>query len=117
MRGRGRCVALAGGQRACYGLRVGDDVGLLMLEQLKGLRTDIGGVRDEVRGTNARLDQTNARLDQTNARLDAVEGTLQDLAAQMLILARFVRNIGDKYEAELEGIKDRLTRVENKLDA
>jgi chromosome segregation ATPase len=92
-----------------------DDVGVLMLEQLKGLRGDIGALREDVQGTNARLDQTNARLDQTNARLDNVEETLKDLATQMLILARFVRNIGDKYDRELDEIKERLGRVENKL--
>lgn len=94
-----------------------EDVGVLMLEQLKGLRSDIGALREDVGQTNARLDQTNARLDQTNVRLGRVEETLQDLATQMLILARFVRNIGEKYDRELDAIKDRLSRVEDKVGA
>jgi len=88
---------------------VGDDVGVLMLEQLKGLRGDITQLRGDVAGV-----RDEVRL--TNARLGKVEDTLQDLAAQMLILARFVRNVGEKYDRELDGIKDRLGRLETKLD-
>ena len=90
-----------------------ESVNVLMLEQLKGLRSDISGLREDVQGTNARLDQTNLRLDQTNLRLDKVEETLQDLAAQMLILARFVRNIAERYDDEIAAIKARLDRLES----
>ena len=91
---------------------VDDDDRTFLLEQLKGLRSDISGLREDVQGTNARLDQTNLRLDQTNLRLDKVEETLQDLATQMLILARFVRNIAERYDDEIAAIKARLDRLE-----
>lgn len=114
-----------------------DEVGYLMLEQLKGLRTDVGGLRADVGGLRAEVGGlrsdvgglrtdvgelrvevrgTNERLDHANLRLDTVETTIRDLAAQMLLLGRFVRHVGDKYDGELESIKDRLATVERRLD-
>ena len=83
-------------------------------------------IRDEVRGTNTRLDGTNARLDkletslngridETNQRLGVVEGTLKDLAGQQLILTRYVKNIADRHEQEIDDLRERMVRVETKL--
>lgn len=95
--------------------------------EMKALGTNLGGRISE---TNARLDQTNARLetvvetmdrrfgetnarlDETNSRLGVVEGALRDLAAQQLMLGRFVRKLVDNDIGEL---RDRLARVEAKL--
>lgn len=114
---------VAASRTACYGECVTDDVGVLMLEQLKGLRGDVtglrgdvGGLRGEVTGLRGDVAGVRDEVRVTNARLEKVEDTLQDLAAQMPILARFVRNIGEKYDRELEGIKDRLGRLESKRD-
>ena len=114
-----------------------DEVGYLMLEQLKGLRSDVGGLRSDVGGLRSEVGGlrtdvgalrsevgelrvevcgSNDRLDLANARLGTVETTIRDLAGQMLILGRFVRNVGEKYDLELESIKDRLTNVERRLD-
>lgn len=100
----------------------------LMLEQLKGLRSDVQGVRAETIAVRTELKAeigslrdevhiTNERLDITNKRLDVVETTLRDLAAQLLILGRFVRNVSDKYDRDLEDVKARLRKVEDKLGA
>lgn len=86
------------GQRrglACYGECVTDDIGVLMLEQLKGLRGDVGGLRVQTSPGSMRIVAgVRDEVRVTNSRLEKVEDTLQDLAAQRLILARFVRNVG-----------------------
>jgi len=102
--------------------------------EMKALGANLGA---RISDTNARLDQTNARLDQTNVRLEAVvttmdrrfgetnarldetnsrlgavEGALLDLAAQQLMLGRFMRKLVDTDIGEL---RERLARVEAKL--
>lgn len=100
--------------------------GELTVAILREIRDGVRETRDEVRRTrddlsgmigqtNARLDQTNTRLDQTNARLATVEETLRDLAAQQLILARYVKNVVDRHEEAIADLRERLARVETKL--
>lgn len=80
-------------------------------DELRATRTDLGGLIQE---TNARLDQTNARLDQTNLRLERVEETLRDLAAQQLMLTRYVKNVVDRHEEAIADLRERLARIEAK---
>ena len=82
-------------------------------------------IRDEIRGTNGRFDQLGGRVDrlhddlvllrhETNARLEKIEETLRDLAAQQLMLTRYVRNVVDRHEQDLASIKERLARLEER---
>ena len=113
------------------------EVQYLMLEQLKLLRTDVqgvkvevsgvkfeisalktglAGVKAEVAGVRSEVVEVREAVGVTNQRLGIVEETLRDLAAQMPLLARFVRNVGDRYDHELDEVKARLTRVEAKIE-
>jgi chromosome segregation ATPase len=104
----------------------GGEVGYLMLEQLKLLRGDVQEVRTEVKDLRGDVQEVRTEVkdlrgdvqdlrgavDVTNSRLAVVEETLRDLSAQMLILARFVRNVTEKYDKDLELVKARLDRLE-----
>lgn len=37
---------------------------------------------------------------------------MRDLAAQMLMLGRYIRNVVDRHEQEISTIKERLARIE-----
>lgn len=55
-----------------------------------------------------RLDEVNVRLDKTDARLFLLEGVVRDLAGQMLLLGRYVKNVvGD--------LQQRVTRLETRF--
>ncbi len=46
-------------------------------------------IREEIRGTNSRMDKLGADMD---ARFEVIETTLRDLAGQMVILARGIKD-------------------------
>jgi hypothetical protein len=91
-------------------------------------------IRDAVRGTNdridtldknlssrievmgltlsARIEATNERLDVTNERLSVVEHTVRDLATQLLMLGRYVKN---RTEVAIEDLLERVARLEAKV--
>jgi methyl-accepting chemotaxis protein len=58
---------------------------------------------------SARIDQTNARLDETNARLSVVEHVVKDAAEQIVFLGRYAKN-------SIEDLRERVTRLEAKVD-
>lgn len=108
--------------------------GELTVAILREIRDGVRETRDEVKRTrsdlseridqtNRRLDETNGRLDETNARLGRVEErlgkveeTLQDLAAQQLMLTRYVKNVVDRHEEAIADLRERLARLETKVD-
>jgi flagellar capping protein FliD len=84
-------------------------------------------IRDAVRETNVRLEavrvelkaeiaQTNARLDAVektlDTRLDAVEKTLAEMAAQLLFLSKFTKNVMEQQEGRLQALESRVARIE-----
>jgi hypothetical protein len=84
-------------------------------------------IRDEIRGSNVRLDavrvelkaeiqETNQRLIGVETRLAAVEETLKDLAAQQLMLTRYVKNVVDRHEQSIDDLRERLARLETRLE-
>jgi chromosome segregation ATPase len=95
-------------------------------------------IRDEIRGSNIRLDavrvelkseiaeqgqqlraevqETNQRLSGVEARLAAVEETLKDLAAQQLMLTRYVKNVVDRHEQSIDDLRERVVRIETRLE-
>lgn len=76
------------------------------------------GARIDAMSANlgARIEATNSRLDvateKIDSRLGAVEGVLRELAAQQLMLGRFVRSVVD---VDIIELRDRIARVEAKL--
>ena len=85
-------------------------------DEIRSTRTELGAAIGETNSrldqTNSRLDSTNSRLDQTNARLERVEDALKDLAAQQLMLTRYVKNVVDRHEQSIAEIRERLARLE-----
>jgi hypothetical protein len=70
-------------------------------------------IRDEIRTTNskldatrveltAKIDETNVRLDGVNSRLEIVETTLKDLAGQQLMLTRYIKNVVDRHDTDID---------------
>ncbi len=79
-------------------------------------------IRDAVRGTNdrvdtldknlsTRIDGLSTRIDQTNERLSIVEHTVRDLATQLIMLGRYVKNRAD---VAIEDLRERVSRLEAK---
>ena len=85
-------------------------------DEIRTTRTDLGAGIDRVRSElSERIGQTNSRLDETNARLGKVEEALADLAAQQLMLTRYIKNVVDRHEQSIDELRERLVRVETKL--
>src|SRR5690606_36078860 len=84
---------------------LGGRIDALRVELKEELRSESGALRTELKAgigqTNARLDQTNAKLDHTNERLDTVDTTLQELAAQQVMLGRYVKHTSQRAIDEL----------------
>jgi len=95
---------------------MGDEV---TIEILKQIRDGIGSMRQDF---NERLDQTNQRLDQTNQRLGRVEQGLLDLGKFMRQIAldqvkheRFHGQHVNVLEQDVQELKDRVRRLEERL--
>lgn len=79
------------------------------------LSAQIGETNQRLDQTNQRIDQTNQRLDQSNLRLNAVEGTLNELATQMVFLVKHARNSAKRerrIESDVRELKERVARLE-----
>lgn len=87
-------------------------------------------IRGEIRGTNGRLESLRGEtrggfaavrreLEQlradTNARFEKIEEAPRDLAAQQLMLGRYLRSVVDRQEQQLTRIVERLARLETKV--
>jgi len=96
------------------------EITLQVLREIRdSIRTLDSNLSSRIDTTNTRIDATNARLDTTNARLDTltervgvVEGTLQEVAAQLLLMGRYLKN---RTEVELQELKARVTTLETKV--
>jgi hypothetical protein len=62
------------------------------------------------------MSSSRARSRKRNSRLENVEGSLRDLADQQLILTRVVRNVVDRQDEAIGDLRERVTRIESKLD-
>lgn len=98
------------------GTNLGGRIDALRVELKEELRSEIGALRTELKAgigqTNARLDQTNAKLDHTNERLDTVDTTLQELAAQQVMLGRYVKHTSQR---AIDELRARVSRIEGVL--
>lgn len=96
--------------------------------EMKALGTNLGGRIDNlagrVDGVSERLDAVSERLDavrlelkqeikETNVRLGAVEGTLHELAAQQLMLGRYLK---PGTERRVDELSERVMRIEEHLE-
>jgi phage shock protein A len=70
------------------------------------VRSELGVVRTELK----------TEIVETNARLAVVEDTLKDLAAQLLMLTRYVKDVVDRHEQSIDDLRERLTRLETRLE-
>lgn len=93
----------------------------ITLEILRDIRDSIRTVDKKVSSTNERISMTNDRIDDTNSRLealtlgvtsrlDAIDRTLTELAAQIFMLGRYVKN---RVAAEIDELKLRVTKIES----
>jgi chromosome segregation ATPase len=80
------------------------------------------GIHELRNDFNARLDQTNARLDQSNARLERVEHGLEDLGKFMRQIAldqakheRFHTHHVEIIEVDVNDLKGRVARLEERV--
>ena len=77
-------------------------------------------IRDEIKATRTELKaeivtlgtELGGRIDMTNARLELVEITLKDLAGQMVMLTRYVKNSVDRHEDQIDDLQTRVTKLE-----
>jgi chromosome segregation ATPase len=90
----------------------------LTLAVLREIRDEIKSTRTELKGeiaqTNDRLTELKAEVVQTNERLGVVETTLQDLAAQLVMLTRYVGNVVDRHEQAIGDLRERVVRLETR---
>lgn len=98
------------------------DTADLTLEVLGKIHAEMTGMRGDVRDLGTRLDQTNQRLDQTNQRLERVEQGLLDLGTFMKQLAleltgyqRFHAHHVEILGKDVQDLRERLLRVEDRL--
>jgi hypothetical protein len=70
--------------------------------EIRTLRTDV----------TERLDRTNERLDMANERLGVVEHVVRDLAGQLVLIGRYVKN---KHDVAIDDLRTRVTRLEDKV--
>jgi hypothetical protein len=93
----------------------------LTLEILRDIRDGVRATNERLDVTNQRLDVTNERLDGTNQRLDvtnerlgAVEHTVRDLAEQMLMTTRYIKNSTRRHDDAIADLDERVTALETK---
>ena len=84
-------------------------------DELRATKTELKAeFKAEIHGLSSKLDTGLAglrtELQTTNARLEVVEHTVADAAAQIVFLARYVKN---HHEAAIEDLRDRVTRLES----
>ena len=99
----------------------GNDLTLSILREIRDTQTDL---RDAQTDLASRLDAVHtglsARIDETrdclSSRLGTVEETLKDLAGQHLMLTRYVKNVVDRHDTEIEDLDGRVTKIATKLD-
>lgn len=80
-----------------------DSVGLLMLEQLKAIRTEMSGMTAEQRATNERLERLERRQTETEIRL----------ATELVAVAKAIGEVRDLLRDQTDV---RLRRCEARLD-
>jgi hypothetical protein len=82
-------------------------------DEIKATRTELkgelGAVRTEIVTLGTEL---GGRIDTTNARLELVEMTLKDLAGQMVMLTRYVKNSVDRHEDQIDDLQVRVGKLE-----
>lgn len=97
----------------------GDDVTHTILRQI---RDEIVNTKTELKVEIAQLgaridsvsDSLGSRIDVTNERLAVVETTLQEFVGQHLMLTRYVGNMVTRHDSELDDLRGRVTRLEEK---
>ncbi len=72
-------------------------------------------LKSEIQETNQRLGSVEMRLESLETRVGSVEETLHELAAQQLILGRFVRNASEREGRAIDELRERVVRVEMEL--
>lgn len=94
----------------------------LVIEVLRGIRSDLAELRAEARATNARLDETNARLDLTRTELGGhiaeMGKTMHELAVQQRFVVRYTKTIAEREShagEELAALRARVERIEHQI--
>lgn len=75
--------------------------------ELRELRTELKGDLHDLRT------ELKAELQITNARLEIVEHTVRDAAAQVVLVARYIKN---KQDVAIDDLRERVSRLEAKSD-
>ncbi|MBI5480693.1 MAG: hypothetical protein HY906_17680 [Deltaproteobacteria bacterium] len=82
-------------------------------ETRDAVRAELAETRDALRAELAETRrELSARIDGTNTRLDKVEEALRELAAQQLMLTRYVGTVVDRHEQAIADLRERLGRLE-----
>ena len=76
-------------------------------DELRGVR----GLTGEVRGLTGEVRGLTGEVRRTNERLDVVEHTVNDAAAQIVLLGRYIKN---KHETAIDDLRERVSRLEAK---
>jgi len=90
----------------------GDD---LVVETLRGIRSDLADLRAEVRATNARLDETRIEL---GGHIAGLGKAMEELAVQQRFVVRYTRAIAEREGQTTEDLADlraRVERIEHKI--
>lgn len=101
-----------------------DDVTVSILREIRdSIRTLDTNLSARIDCTNERIDRLDARLsarldgvidrvDVLNERVGVIEVAVRDVASQVLLLTRYLKN---KTEVEVEDLKIRVTKLETKV--
>lgn len=83
-----------------------DEIGNIILKELKEMRTEINGLREEVdKKINGLKDEIREMREENNKRFDILENELARNSEQHVVM-----------NGEIKEIKDRLTRIEKEQE-
>jgi hypothetical protein len=81
-------------------------------DRLEVLHEDNKGIHGELKELKLEVGELKGEAVITNRRLSTVDGALTDLATQMLLLGRYVKN---SHERALVDLRKRVARLEKKV--
>ena len=93
-----------------------DQLGSSLSERIDQTNSRLASVEVRLEHVDGRLERMDGRLESMDGRLGRVEESLRDLADQQLILTRVVRNVVDRQDEAIGDLRERVTRIESKLD-
>lgn len=85
-----------------------DGLRVELVDRMDRLRVELVGEMDRMRV------DVSAGIEQTNMRLGVVESRLVDLAAQQVLLGRYMKRVVGRHDEGIVELRDRVSRLEER---